>query len=124
MKDLKKAKHLKSLSVSKQRHTHTQSIYPFQRHLYTLGIVPWDADDNLLASSCLIPVTANIIDLGGRDVGVNLTGPEISCSTMIISAPNQTLANQYSSSIKGYSKHYLKNYYIILIQYKYKLSGI
>ena len=72
------------------------------------GIVPWDADDDVLVNSCLIPVTANIIDLGGRDVGVNLTGPVISCSTMIISAPNQTLANQYSSSIKGEVKKYLK----------------
>ena len=43
-----------------------------------LGVVAWDPEDDLVAS-CLVPVTASLIDLGGQDVGVNLTSPRYIC---------------------------------------------
>ena len=43
---------------------------------YHSGVVAWDPEDDLVAS-CLVFVTASLIDLGGQDVGVNLASPRL-----------------------------------------------
>ena len=50
-----------------------------------LGVVAWDPEDDLTAS-CLVPVKASLIDLGGQDVGVNLTSPRYTSTVRIFSS--------------------------------------